>query len=194
MRISGILIGYHNCAEEVARRVILGREPLKPGIEEHDWLGPGTYFWENSLERAKVWSPYYSRKSQSANRCVVGVAIDARNCLDLLDKECVDLVVTAYRRMVRIYEQAGVQLPENEPGSTRDLQRSKRLLDFQVLKHVHKFQEEDGEETFDVVRGAFPEGLPIYPGAELYSQTHIQLCVRDPKCILGYFLPPGTVL
>ena len=33
------------------------------------------------------------------------------------------------------------------------------------------------------------EGESVYPGAAIYSKTHIQIAVRDPACIMGYFLP-----
>ena len=41
--------------------------------------------------------------------------------------------------------------------------------------------------------GAYIEGEPIYRGATLYAQTHIQLCVRNPNCIKGYFNPLEAV-
>ena len=41
------------------------------------------------------------------------------------------------------------------------------------------------------MRGVFVEGEPAYPGARIHSRSHIQIAVRDPACILGYFLPAG---
>jgi hypothetical protein len=35
----------------------------------------------------------------------------------------------------------------------------------------------------------FVEGDVLYEGAGLRHQDHIQLCVRDTSCIVGYFLP-----
>jgi hypothetical protein len=37
------------------------------------------------------------------------------------------------------------------------------------------------------VRAAFVEGEPLYVGAGFHARTHIQLCVRKPDRILGYF-------
>ena len=42
---------------------------------------------------------------------------------------------------------------------------------------------------FQTVRGVFVEGDPAYAGAGMRTKTHIQIAVRDPACILGYFKP-----
>jgi hypothetical protein len=36
---------------------------------------------------------------------------------------------------------------------------------------------------------AFIEGLPLYENAGFHEQTHIQICVRKPEQIIGYFRP-----
>lgn len=33
----------------------------------------------------------------------------------------------------------------------------------------------------------FTEGKPLYPGAGFHEKSHIQICVRNPNCIKGYF-------
>ena len=43
------------------------------------------------------------------------------------------------------------------------------------------------------VRGAFEEGDEAFPGAALKKETHIQVAVRDPECILGIFRPSRAV-
>lgn len=42
---------------------------------------------------------------------------------------------------------------------------------------------------YDSVRGVFEEGLEPYPGSAFKEKTHIQVCVRNPNCIKGYFAP-----
>ena len=42
---------------------------------------------------------------------------------------------------------------------------------------------------YDTIRGAFPEGDPIYPGTEITEKNHIQISVKNVNCIKGYFLP-----
>ena len=64
-----------------------------------------------------------------------------------------------------------------------------------MLEEDDDEEEESNEEKendkcfYDTVRSAFPEGDPIYDGCAIPDQTHIQICLRNPACILGYFLP-----
>lgn len=53
----------------------------------------------------------------------------------------------------------------------------------QVLYHHQEL------EPSDSIRGAFIEGKRIYPNSGFYEKTHIQICVRNPNCIKGYFAP-----
>jgi hypothetical protein len=43
--------------------------------------------------------------------------------------------------------------------------------------------------VYETVRGAFLEGAPAYPGAGFARESHIQIAVRNPSCILGVFRP-----
>lgn len=63
-----------------------------------------------------------------------------------------------------------------------------------VINHLHKLRDEDGKTPYDSVRCGFSEGQELYPGAMLFEQTHIQICVRNPRSILGYFKPVGINL
>jgi hypothetical protein len=42
---------------------------------------------------------------------------------------------------------------------------------------------------YDSVRAVFIEGEPVYPSAGFHEKTHIQLCIRNPNCIKGFFIP-----
>ncbi|MBK9648990.1 MAG: hypothetical protein IPO67_28230 [Deltaproteobacteria bacterium] len=41
----------------------------------------------------------------------------------------------------------------------------------------------------DTVRGVFVEGDEASPGARIHLKTHVQIAVRNPDCIIGYFKP-----
>jgi hypothetical protein len=45
------------------------------------------------------------------------------------------------------------------------------------------------EPSFQSVRGIFAEGTPAFEGSGIRLKSHIQIAVRDPSCILGYFRP-----
>ena len=44
---------------------------------------------------------------------------------------------------------------------------------------------------YDSVKGVFWEGQELYPNAGFREKNHIQICVCNPNCIKGYFLPRG---
>ena len=64
-----------------------------------------------------------------------------------------------------------------------------RKLDCAVFQFLHKIREDQNLPPYDSVRGLFFEGGPLYPMAGIADKDHIQICVRNPGCILGFFLP-----
>ena len=42
---------------------------------------------------------------------------------------------------------------------------------------------------YDSARAVFFEGNEIYPSAGFKQKNHIQIAVRNPNCIKGYFIP-----
>jgi len=35
----------------------------------------------------------------------------------------------------------------------------------------------------------YMQGGPAFEGAGLFERTHIQICIRNPNCIQGFFMP-----
>ena len=64
-----------------------------------------------------------------------------------------------------------------------------RILDNRVMETLHLLRAEQNLPAYDTVVGYFAEGSPIYEGAELRHQNHLQICVRNSDAVLGYFLP-----
>ena len=153
----------------------------------YDWLGPGIYFWESDPARAWQWA--YERCAERGTKpAVIGAAIDLGYCLDLMSSTGQALVYDAYESLRTLYTAAGKTLPENansKRGGDKD--RRLRKLDCAVIKNLH---DEAKEQPFDTVRGMFTEGDPIYPGSGFYSQSHVQIAVRNRECIKGVFLVP----
>ena len=52
--------------------------------------------------------------------------------------------------------------------------------------------EESGDLPYDIVRGAFPKGQPIYDSCVIHDQTHIQVCVRNSKAIRNRYHVPAN--
>jgi hypothetical protein len=68
-----------------------------------------------------------------------------------------------------------------------------RKLDCAVIENLHDSLKLMKEPPYDSVRGVFLEGDAIYEGSGFKSKTHIQICVRNPNCLKGLFLPsPNT--
>lgn len=179
MRRPTWVLGYHGCEREVAEKVLgQNKEHLQLSKNTWDWLGSGIYFWESNPQRALDWA-----KKHKKEPAVVGAIIDLGECLDLLEAESIGFVEEAYECLLDILQTAGRQLPQNTGGQNR----LRRALDCEVINHLHWMREEDSMEPYDSVRAAFVEGDPIYPEAGFHKETHIQMCVRNPELIMGYF-------
>lgn len=195
MYASAFVLGFHGCDESVGERILAGRDHLTPDPKEYDWLGHGIYFWENSPERAKQWAEFLAKHSPKgrpriSKPFVIGAIIDLGKCLDLTEASSLAFVSSSYEDMKAAFSTIGLPLPQNEPGAKGDKDLLKRKLDCAVINHAHTLR--DGDATlkpFDSVRGAFSEGTPLFPGAKIMAQTHIQLCVRQASSIRGYFRP-----
>jgi hypothetical protein len=184
------VLGYHGCDRRIAERVLGGKDAIQPSNNEWDWLGDGAYFWEANAQRAYEFAVELMHRPRTGRQrirtpAVVGAVIDLGFCLNLLDSRFVPVIRDAYDRLSQLSDEAGVPLPQNTGG--RDLLR--RNLDCAVIRTVHELRAEAGMEPFDSVRAAFTEGDRIYPTAGFAAKTHIQICVREPACIKGYFRP-----
>src|SRR5205085_1811113 len=94
----------------------------------------------------------------------------------------------AYVGFARVLRKSGVRLPRNRRvGARREMLL--RDLDCAVINFMDETRQEQGLRQFDTVRAAFIEGEPLYPNSGFYSRNHIQICVRNPDNIKGYFRP-----
>lgn len=60
-----------------------------------------------------------------------------------------------------------------------------------VIEKIHSITQNPkyGLEPYDSVRGLFIEGDEVYPGSGFREKTHVQICIVNPNCIKGYFIP-----
>jgi len=180
------IYGYHGCSATTAESV-LGGAPFKPSEKAYDWLGAGVYFWEYGLDRAWRWA----KERHPDEPAVVGAHLQLGNCFDLLDTRFTDIL----KELAPIYAErikaTGGDLPQNTGKGLKA-----RFLDCAVLNWSLSFLEAQGQ-LYQSVRCAFSEGDPVYDDgagfrSEIFLETHIQVAVRDPACILGTFRPPGA--
>jgi hypothetical protein len=85
-------------------------------------------------------------------------------------------------------EEYNLNIPQNIPlKQNGDL--LKRFLDCAVIETIHQFNTDKGKRQFDSVRGVFFEGKDLYENAGFKEKNHIQIALRNPNCIKGYFVP-----
>ncbi len=188
-----IVFGYHGCTRWVAERIYSGEQnDLKPtdSKETYHWLGHGIYFWENAAERAAEWATKFGAKNLSKTHhgltkkdlepTVVGAIINLGKCLNLLDiggHKTLQTVANKVHKHIDVLSGADFT---NEP-------KWKHTLDNVIINVA--CTNDDGSSRFDTVRGCFPEGDALFSGSHILSKTHIQVCVRNPASIIGYFRP-----
>lgn len=181
-----LVLGYHGCDLAVVGKIVSGRIQQRPSTNEHDWLGSGFYFWEDSYVRALRWAQDEARKKDGKIKtpAVLGAIIDLGNCLNLIDAEHLSLVKAAHQAYLEFCRNSDLK-----PAQNLGKDMGSRKLDKAVFETLHHLRKQKSEPSFDTVRAFFVEGEPLYENAGLRALDHIQICVREPRQIIGYFLP-----
>lgn len=190
-RRPGIALGFHGCDERLGEAVLSGKSTLTPSTNDYDWLGNGIYFWEGNPERAMLFAKQAAKEKQKVSKgqvkkpFVLGAVIDLGYCCNLVDSDSLQELKKAYDTLTVLWL-ADTAMPANK-GSDGDLKA--RFLDCAVIETMHTIRQEGGLPEYETVRSPFWEGNRLYPGAGFTEEAHIQIAVRNPKCILGYFRP-----
>jgi hypothetical protein len=198
---TNLIIAFHGCDESVQNNLLNNPNSIKKSEKPYDWLGHGLYFWENNYDRALKWANDKAKRNQLDKPSVIGAVLELKYCFDLLDSRFIETLKDYYELMKKSYKILDKELPKNRDISN-DSNKDKilRELDCTVIEFMHQSilkQIIDDEQdkgysdykTFDSARGVFTEGSAIYPGAGIFDKSHIQICIRNPNCIKGFFLP-----
>ena len=172
------IIGYHGCDRRFAAELIAGRVDAAAWLaseKDYDWLGHGVYFWEHAPGRAWQWA----EERHPGSEAVVAVEIRLGRCLDLGDTVFTEVLLGAYHAAKRVADREGRELPKNTGGPDQKARR----LDCWVLNFLMASLDSDGFMAFQTIRCPFEEGDPVYPGARIRVQSHVQIAVRDVKCL-----------
>lgn len=189
-RRSNLVIGFHGCDKSIVDKVLSGEENLIASTNDYDWLGNGIYFWENNDVRAFEYAQdLMKRKDTSVKEpALIGAVLDLGYCMDLTDSLYLAELKEAYQVLFESLKIIGKPMPENSDiGNSTD--KLMRRLDCAVIESVHTINLKAKEKEYDSVKGVFWEGAPLYPNAGFTEKNHIQICVRNPNCIKGFFLP-----
>jgi len=196
-----LVIGFHDCDAETCSALLTAPTKIIYSDKPYDWLGHGMYFWENNYDRALQWAKDKKARGDIKTPAVIGAVLYLGHCLDLLDSQFVKMIKGYYKPLVARYEILNEELPQNK-DLNQDRYKDKifRELDCTLIEFMHSAileqiideKKEKGYsefKLFDSSRGVFTEGGPAYPGAGILEKSHIQICVRNPNCIKGFFLP-----
>jgi hypothetical protein len=186
MRYDRTVIGYHGCDVETAEQVLRGGG-FRASVNAYDWLGHGVYFWEYGPDRAWRFALEQRRRGRVRRPTVVGAVLQLGRCFDLMDTRFTAELAASFPAFQESYAREGRAMPANR-GSTPD--KKLRHLDCAVLNWFLRRGESRGT-LYDSVRGGFTEGDPVYVGAGIQRESHVQLAIRNPDCILGVFRPLG---
>ena len=186
MKYDRTVVAYHGCDAEVAERILGGQAPFKKSQNAYDWLGEGIYFWEYGADRALKFAHDQKGRGKVKTPAIVGAIIQLGNCFDLMDTKFTDELPTAFAMLKKLHRAMGSPLPKNR-GKTPD--NELRLLDCAVLNLYLQHVEDDQGIVYDTVRCGFVEGPPAFRGSGIRHQSHVQLAVRTPACIVGVFRP-----
>jgi hypothetical protein len=148
------------------------------------------YFWEQGPARALQFAANEATRNSSKiqDPSVIGAYIFLGNCFDLLDVKHTQTLADVYGEFKKAFRERGLPLPINRKKRA-DGTKLFHERDRAVIEYAIAFLERDGEPEIDTVRCAFEEGHCAFPGAEIRQQTHIQIAVRNPDCVLVYFKP-----
>ena len=184
MRYDRTIIAYHGCDHAVAERLLRGAS-FAPSQNDFDWLGRGIYFWEFGVNRALQFAAEQKGRGKVKRPAVIGAILQLGNCFDLMDTRFTRDLADGYAKWATAMKQKGVPLPVNA-GATND--KRLRRLDCAVINWYLDLAAKAGGD-YDTVRCGFVEGNPVFEGAGIYEQSHVQIAVRNPSCIIGVFRP-----
>jgi hypothetical protein len=184
VRYDRTVIAYHGCDQRVARQLLNG-DSFRSSENDYDWLGRGIYFWEYGVDRALQFAHEHKARRRIKTPAVVGALVQLGNCFDLMDTRFTSDLTGGHAPWSKAMRDAGLAMPRNG-GPTSD--RTLRRLDCAVLNWYLDRLEEEGTR-YDTVRCGFVEGPPVYEGAGIHQQAHVQIAVRNPACVLGVFRP-----
>ncbi|MDI1310936.1 hypothetical protein [Prosthecobacter sp.] len=186
-----LVIGYHGCDASVRDKVIQKGGQLQAFPKSYDWLGHGIYFWEHGPARALEWARAQKKRGKLKTPAVLGAVLHLGSCFDLLDAEYTDVLTEAYPLFEESIKANKTPRPSNKPLNKTDKDQLLRKLDCAVVNWTIEQLEKDGKAHFHSVRGVFQEGDSVFPESGIRRRSHIQIAVRDPACILGYFQSPS---
>lgn len=196
-----LVIGFHGCDTSVRDQLLCKPDSIIISKEPYNWLGHGMYFWENNYDRAMQWAEEKKKRGKINVPAVIGAVLFLGYCCDFLDTKYIKMLQSCHQMMVAVNNFAQKNLPHNRDlPHDRHKDKILRELDCATIEFMHREIMDEAHtdikekgysdnKIFDSTRGVFTEGGPAFEGAGIFEKSHIQICIRNPNCIKGFFLP-----
>jgi hypothetical protein len=176
------VVGYHGTRKSVALNAVQAIQMLDWSRNPWDWLGHGIYFWEYAPQQAWRWAEGLRRNNRwDEETAVVACMIRLGNCFDLLEPDNAKAIRSIHEDYLEAERDAG-----REPAV--NVRANKRLNCAVFELAYHRFKSLG--QTIDTCRAVFvPTGQGrLWNGSGINPRAHIQIVVRNPRCILGTWL------
>lgn len=89
---TSFVLGYHGCDRTTAHKAVVDGAKILASTNDHDWLGPGAYFWEADPLRAAEHAKEKRLRGEIEDPAVIGAVIELGYCLDLMSRNGVQAV------------------------------------------------------------------------------------------------------
>ena len=188
------VVGYHGTGLASALRIVNRIEGFRRSDRDYDWLGRGIYFWDHAPKQALKWAEgrqkkYRDKKNKTTNDerrateplAVIACMIRLGFCLDLTEPENIQYLGELFESYKGL---SGNSLPRND-RHIRKLDRAVFEYAYWVIEHT------EPNVSIDTARGIYvpKDGSKrIWEGSWISRDTHIQICVRNPRSLLGAWL------
>lgn len=173
-----VAVGYHGTSAAAAGAIL--ERGFVASANEYDWLGDGTYFFQDAPLRAYEWALRLHDEPR-----VLACVITLDGCMDLLDIGWFAFLNEAFDGYLARCKRLGIELPTQTRGAHR--------LDRAVINYAVDLLAADGF-PIRAVRGAFAEGRSAFPQSALLDRSHVQIAARDPTVILDIQDVPASSL
>ncbi|MGZ5440647.1 MAG: hypothetical protein ACXW5U_06855 [Thermoanaerobaculia bacterium] len=175
-RFLKVVYGYHGTSKEQAFQI--KKDGFQPSANKYDWLGDGTYFWQDAPSRAREWA----QKHYPAAGAVVGARLTlSSDCMDLLDIDWFGQLEQAHALLLAEASRTGTHVPQQSASSLA------HRLDSAVINYSTKVAASKGLKV-TAVRAAFTEGTVVYPNSAIFNRAHVQICVIDNTVVDDIFI------
>lgn len=171
------VVAYHGTSQAAADNIL--KEGFATSINRYDWLGDGTYFFqevEGFAHSGLVTAWFWARRQHGDQAAVVRATIELVDCLDLLDHGWASRLRSVHDALAERAKRMGRELPRQAGGN--------HGLDRLLINYLAAVLG-DARQPMRSVRACFGEDeRAAFPGSSLFDLTHVQIAVRDASVIV----------